>query len=96
MTVYDVRYDVPSPDGRRRQARKTLATKRAAERFLAAQLAAVDRGVIRAESRETLGEYLDRWLIEHRTRIEDYTYRAYEVDVRLRPSQLSELSDCAT
>ena len=84
VTVYDVRYDVPSPDGRRRQARKTLATKRAAERFLASQLAAVDRGGIRAESRETLASCLDRWLAEHRTRIEDYTYRAYEVDVRLR------------
>lgn len=82
--VYDVIHDVPSADGRRRQARRTLPTKRAAEAYLAAQLAGVDRGEVRHTSPVTVGEYLPRWLAEHRARIEPSTAQAYNEAVRLR------------
>lgn len=67
-----------------RQVKRTVrGGRREAERVLAAAIAAVVRGE-RHASRETFGDYADRWLAEHRARIEDYTYRAYSADVRLR------------
>jgi integrase len=61
---WSVRYDEPSPDGRRRQRRKGgFATRRDAQRFLSDQLSRLDRGAYTTPSRLTLGEYLTtEWL----------------------------------
>src|SRR5437762_3454841 len=82
-TVYDVTYDVPSADGRRRQQRRTFSTKKDAERALARALEAVDRGALRASTGETFAEYAARWLEAKRPRLEASTYRDYETHLRL-------------
>jgi integrase len=80
--VYDVTYDVSNGSGKRRQQRRTLPTRRKAERFLAEQLAGVSRGEIVGETRETFATYAERWLAEHRHRIELSTAIDYENTLR--------------
>lgn len=59
---------------------------REAERFLNRTMADVDSGKVIA-TRDTFASYIDRWLAEHRPRIEEGTYRDYRVHVerRLKP-----------
>ncbi|MEA2514138.1 MAG: hypothetical protein QOJ59_3625, partial [Thermomicrobiales bacterium] len=57
-------YDEPTPDGKRRQRRKTFKTKREAETFLAKAVSALDSGAYVTPSTETVGLYLSRWLEE--------------------------------
>ena len=66
--------------------RKGFKGIREAERFLNQTIAAVDRGEVVATS-DTFAEYIDRWLKEHRPRLEEGTYRDYRVHVerRLKP-----------
>lgn len=54
---------------------------RAAERALTAALAAVDRGELRTVTRETFAEYAERWLAEHRPRVEAGTFADYRKSV---------------
>ena len=63
-STWTVRYDEPSPDGRRRQRSKGgFRTRREAQRFLAEQLARIDGGSYAQPSRLTVGEYLTgEWL----------------------------------
>jgi hypothetical protein len=70
---------------------------REAERYLNERLALVDRGQVVA-TRERFAAYVERWLREHRPRLEEGTYRAYRnhVDRRLTPffgeRRLSDIS----
>lgn len=59
---------------------------REAERYLNQVIAAVDRGEVIA-SKVTFADYIDRWLVEHRPRIEESTYRDYRANIerRLKP-----------
>ena len=60
-------------------------SRRDAERALTTALADVDAGrLTSAPSRDLIGDYLDRWLIEHAPYVEPGTLRGYETDVRLR------------
>jgi len=59
---------------------------REAERFLNKTMAEVDAGRVIA-TWDTFAAYIDRWLVEHRPRIEEGTYRDYRVHIerRLKP-----------
>ncbi|MGI8556858.1 MAG: tyrosine-type recombinase/integrase [Solirubrobacteraceae bacterium] len=60
-------------------------SRRDAERELNAKLAGVQDGKIRTgPKRELFADYIDRWLLEHASRIEPGTRRCYETDIRLR------------
>src|SRR5690242_16095771 len=72
-------------NGGGKQVKRTVrGGRREAERTLTAALAAIERGEVFATSAETVAEYLDRWLTDHRPHVEEGTHRAYSVDVRLR------------
>jgi Phage integrase, N-terminal SAM-like domain len=60
--------------------------RRQAERHLNQLMAQVDRGEVIA-TRETFADYLDRWLREHRPRLEEGTHRDYRnhAERRLKP-----------
>jgi integrase len=79
-TVFDVRYRTSNGVQRHKRG---FRKEREAQKFLNAQLAAVDRGEVIA-SAQTFARYFDDWLAEHRPRLEDGTYRDYEVHGRLR------------
>ena len=78
--VFDVRYR--TSDGRPRQKRG-YRRKGDAQRWLTKPKAAVDRGEVIGET-SSFADYFDRWLAEHRARLEPGTYRDYEVQGRLR------------
>ena len=66
--------------------RRGFKGRREAERFLNGKMAAVDSGEVIATG-NTFADYIDRWLTEHRPRLEEGTYRDYCVHVerRLKP-----------
>ncbi|MGH2762369.1 MAG: tyrosine-type recombinase/integrase [Thermoleophilaceae bacterium] len=66
--------------------KKGFSGVREAERFLTQTMADVNAGRVIA-SRDTFAIYIDRWLAEHRPRIEEGTYRDYRghVERRLKP-----------
>lgn len=81
-TTYSIKYR--AGDGRQVKA-ASGPSRRQAERALTAALADVDTGRLHsAPSRDTLGDYLDRWLVEHSAYVEVGTLIGYETDVRLR------------
>jgi len=80
VTVFDVRYR--SSNGVQRHKRG-FRTRRDAQRHLNEQLALVDRGEVIVTT-TTFAAYFDAWLAEHRPRIEDGTYRDYEIAGRKR------------
>ena len=59
---------------------------REAEAYLNQVMGAVDRGEVVSGS-DTFAQYIDRWLEEHRPRLEEGTYRDYQVHIeqRLKP-----------
>ncbi|HWT92332.1 MAG TPA: site-specific integrase [Solirubrobacteraceae bacterium] len=79
-TVYDVRYRTSNGVAKQKRG---FRKEREAVKYLNAQMAAVDRGEVVAGGL-TFAEYFDDWLAEHRPRIEEGTYRDYEVHGRLR------------
>jgi integrase len=82
--VYDVTYDLPGTDQQRHQRRRTFATRRDAERFLARELAAIDRGERIHTRAVSFADYATEWLAAKRPRLEASTYRDYETHLRLR------------
>ena len=56
---------------------------REAERFLNKTMAGVDAGCA-AATQERFSAYMDRWLREHRLRIEEGTYRDYHAHIERR------------
>jgi hypothetical protein len=93
-TRYSVVYRTSNGIQRRKRGFRGV---REAERFLTKTMAEVDQGRIVA-TRDTFNTYIDRWLAEHRPRIEEGTYRDYRVHVerRLKPffgaMKLSEIT----
>ena len=79
-TVFDVRFR--TSDGRPKQKRG-FRTYRDAEKWLNQTIAAVDRGELRGHN-EAFAAYFDRWLTEHKPRLEPGTHADYEVHGRLR------------
>ena len=59
---------------------------RDAEAHLNQVMAAVDRGDV-VSAKDSFSQYIDRWLEEHRPRLEEGTYRDYQVHIeqRLKP-----------
>jgi len=58
-----MRYDAPTPDGGRKQVSETIrGTRKDAERALREKLALVENGGYLPKHRETLAEYMERWL----------------------------------
>ena len=82
--VYDVTYDVPGADERRHQRRRTFRSRREAERFLAGEIVAVDRGERLHAPPTTFAVYASDWLEAKRPRLEASSYRDYETHLRLR------------
>ena len=79
VTAFAIKYR--TGDGT--QVFTTIGTdRRAAERALTAALAAVDRGDLNGVTRETLGGYAERWLADHRGRVEHATAIDYENSLR--------------
>ena len=91
-TIYQMksgkwRAHVSLPDGRR--VSKVLDSRREASQWLAAATKTISDGLPVAASRITVGQFLDRWLVDvvaHRVR--PRTYESYEsiVRVHLRPA----------
>lgn len=75
----------PSPDGRRRQARRRgFPTKRAAQETLDGLRVAARRGGYVAPSRQRFGEFLvDDWLPVVRLTLDADTWRSYERNLRV-------------
>jgi integrase len=63
--------------------RRGFASRREAERWLTTTLASVYRGEVIATN-DTFADYVDRWLVEHRPRLEASSYSDYEINVRKR------------
>jgi len=70
-------YDEPTPDGHRRQRRKTFKTRRDAESFLARTVSTIDAGGYVRPSTETVGAYLTRWLDETAAAVKPCTVHTY-------------------
>ncbi|HWH15059.1 MAG TPA: site-specific integrase [Miltoncostaeaceae bacterium] len=79
-------FSIKYRDAAGRQVKRAVGpSRREAERALARALADVERGAL-APSRELFAEYAERWLEEHRHRIERGTYLDYRAAVaRLVP-----------
>lgn len=83
---WQVRVDLgPDPvSSKRRQASKTLRTRKEAEIELARWLREIDTGTTLDPLRMTFGEFLDHWLEEHlRHRLRPATYNSYRAQIRL-------------
>jgi integrase len=82
-------YAIKYRDSTGRQVMTSIGPdRREAERALTAALSERDRGIpARRASREKFAEYADRWLADHRTRIESGTHAHYRshLERRLKP-----------
>ena len=74
---WSVVYDEPTPDGHRRQRRKTFKTRRDAEAFLARTVSTIDAGGYVRPSTETVGAYLTQWLDETAAAVKPCTVHTY-------------------
>ncbi|HKG29551.1 MAG TPA: site-specific integrase [Thermomicrobiales bacterium] len=81
---YRVKWESRGPDGSRRHHSATRATKKAAEALLAEKLDEVNEGTFVVASKETVGQYLQRWLSAASFRYADATVYQYEREIRLR------------
>ena len=81
---YRVKWEDRGPDGARRHHSATRPTKKAADALLAQKLAEVDRGDFVARSKESVGAFLDRWLVAASPGWRGATELAYRSIVRKR------------
>ena len=73
----------PGPDGRRRQSRVGgFATEREAREALNEVLSQIQRGTYRFRTKQTVGEYLHRWL-DGKANLRATTRRSYTETIRL-------------
>ncbi len=73
----------PGPDGRRRQSKVGgFATEREAREALNEVLSQIQRGTYRFRTKQTVGEYLHRWL-EGKANLRATTRRSYTETIRL-------------
>lgn len=80
---YVVRYDAPSPDGKRRQRQERCRTKKAADALLGQRLEEIRTGEYVEGTTETVGSYLLRW-VESNPDWRAATRRSYRSMVKLR------------
>lgn len=72
-----VRYDVPQPDGSRKQVSETVATKREAEALLTRRMHEMHTGAYAPPSTLTVTDLLDRWLAPHAARLSPASVHRY-------------------
>lgn len=72
------------PDGKRLRHRKTLSTKKAAEKYLRSKLGELEtEGVLREKSLDTLLAYLEPWLeVCAKQRVRQRTFESYQASVQ--------------
>jgi len=72
------------PDGKRLRHRKTLSTKKAAEKYLRSKLGELEtEGVLREKSLDTFLAYLERWLeVCAKQRVRQRTFESYQASVQ--------------
>ena len=75
--TWRVRYDVPSAKGRKQVSETIHGAKRDAQRALRGWLAALDKGIYVETTGETVGEYLERWLVVHSANVSIRTRVGY-------------------
>jgi len=68
---------------RRQQVRSFFGTRREAEDALRDFILEIKTGTLVRDQRQTVGEYLDRWLEQKRAVVASKTYLAYDLHVRL-------------
>ncbi len=72
-----LRYDVPQPDGSRKQVSETAPTKREAEALLAKRMHELQTGAYVTPTDLTVAELLDRWFAVHAERVSAATIHRY-------------------
>jgi len=75
--TWRLRYDVPSPEGRRQVSETVRGNKRDAQRTLRERLAAIDKGIYIERTDQTVSEYLEHWLEAHSANISIRTRVGY-------------------
>ena len=75
--TWRLRYDVPSPEGRKQISETVRGNKRDAQRTLRERLAAIDKGIYIERNEEAVAEYLERWLKVHSTKVSIRTRVGY-------------------
>ena len=80
--TWRLRYDVPSPEGRKQVSETVHGNKRDAQRALRERLAAIDKGIYIERTDQTVSEYLERWLETHSANISIRTRVGYTTCIR--------------
>ncbi len=76
-------WDEPTPDGSRKQRSKTITgTKRDAEREMTEITRSLNNGLYTPPTKQTLGEYLGKWLEGARPSLAETSYQRYEKIVK--------------
>ena len=81
---YRAKWETRGPDGKRKHHSKTFRTKHEADTHITAKQQQVNEGTYVDASKETLGEYLKRWLEAMAPTWAESTLRARESVVRYR------------
>ena len=80
--TWRLRYDVPSPEGRKQVSETVQGNKRDAQRTLRERLAAIDKGIYIDRTDQTVSEYLEYWLETHSANISIRTRVGYTTCIR--------------
>jgi len=80
--TWRLRYDVPSPEGRKQVSETVQGNKRDAQRALRERLAAIDKGIYIDRTDQTVSEYLEYWLETHSANISIRTRVGYTTCIR--------------
>src|SRR5215207_5997959 len=81
---YRVKWESRGPNGQRRHHSATATTKKAAEILLNEKLSDVDDGTFLVASKETVGQFLERWLEASAPKWSESTQHAHSLVVRTR------------
>ncbi|MCC7023316.1 MAG: site-specific integrase [Thermomicrobiales bacterium] len=81
---YRIKWESRGPDGKRRYHSATRATKKEAEAFLSSKLQEVNEGTFVIASKETVAQYLERWLEASAPGWSEATCMQYGAIVRAR------------
>jgi integrase len=88
---YRVKWESRGPDGSRRHHSATRSTKKAAETLLSEKLAEVDDGTFVVASKETVSQFLERWLAASAPGWSEATLYQYRSRVRRMDPWLGQL-----
>ena len=81
---YRAKWETRGPDGKRKHHSKTFRTKHEADTHVTAKQQQVNEGTYIDASKETLGDYLERWLEAMAPTWAESTLRGHRAIVRLR------------